>query len=53
MEKHFVTQVNTSEKIRLVRFDSAKLFESKQSLMQCLGYKNLKAKDLKHPYRML
>ena len=36
---------NTSEKIRLVRFDSAKLFESKTGpVMQCLGYKNLKAK---------
>ena len=36
---------NTSEKVRMVRFDSAKLFESKTGpVMQCLGYKNLKAK---------
>jgi hypothetical protein len=29
----------------MVRFDSAKLFESKTGpVMQCLGYKNLKAK---------
>ncbi len=36
---------NTTEKIKLIRFDSAKLFESKTGpVMQCLGYKNLKAK---------
>lgn len=36
---------NTNEKVKLVRFDSAKLFESKTGpVMQCLGYKNLKAK---------
>ena len=36
---------NTTEKVRMVRFDSAKLFESKTGpVMQCLGYKNLKAK---------
>jgi hypothetical protein len=35
---------NTTEKIRMVRFDSAKIFESKTGpIMQCLGYKNLKA----------
>jgi hypothetical protein len=36
---------NTTEKVKLVRFDSSKLFETKTGLvMQCLGYKNLKAK---------
>jgi hypothetical protein len=36
---------NTTEKVKLVRFDSAKLFESKTGpVMQCLGFKNLKAK---------
>ena len=36
---------NTKEKVKLVRFDSAGLFESKTGpVMQCLGYKNLKAK---------
>ena len=36
---------NTKEKVKLVRFDSAGLFESKTGpVMQCLGYKNLKAR---------
>lgn len=36
---------NTNEKVKLVRFDSSELFKSNTGLvMQCLGYKNLKAK---------
>lgn len=36
---------NTTQKVKLERFDSTKLFESTNNLvMQCLGYKNLKAK---------
>tara|TARA_B100000900_G_scaffold399826_1_gene402807 strand:+ start:428 stop:1162 length:735 start_codon:yes stop_codon:yes gene_type:complete len=38
---------NTSEKVKLVRFDSTKLFESENNIvMHCLGYKNLKVKRL-------
>lgn len=38
---------NTDEKIKLVRFDSTELFETKNSMVyQCLGYKGLKANRL-------